>query len=79
MRRRSWPGWRPRQPPRRRSCCACPAGSCWREIASELGVSANTVKTDVSAIYRKFGVGTRPEAIARARELGLLGGGAWER
>jgi LuxR family maltose regulon positive regulatory protein len=46
-----------------------------REIASELGVSANTVKTHVSSIYRKLAVGSRGEAVARARELGLLGGG----
>lgn len=46
-----------------------------REIAGELGVSANTVKTHVSAIYRKLAVGSRSEAVARARQLGLLGGG----
>ncbi len=46
-----------------------------REIAGELGVSANTVKTHVSAIYRKLDVGSRTEAVARARELGLLGSG----
>jgi LuxR family transcriptional regulator, maltose regulon positive regulatory protein len=47
-----------------------------REIAGELGVSANTVKTHVSSIYRKLDVGSREEAVARARELGLLGGGS---
>lgn len=58
-----------------------PSSLSKREIASELGVSANTVKTHVSAIYRKLAVGTRSEAVARARELGLLGGGlssVWE-
>lgn len=46
-----------------------------RDIAGELGVSANTVKTHVSSIYRKLAVGSRGAAVARARELGLLGGG----
>ena len=43
------------------------------EIAQELGVSRNTVKTQVAAIYRKVGAPTRPRAVARSRELGLLG------
>ncbi len=43
-----------------------------REIAAELYVSHNTIKTQIRSIYRKLGVGTRAEAVARARELGLL-------
>jgi LuxR family transcriptional regulator, maltose regulon positive regulatory protein len=43
-----------------------------REIASELSVSVNTVRTHIQGIYRKLGVITREEAIASARELGLL-------
>jgi LuxR family maltose regulon positive regulatory protein len=43
-----------------------------REIAGELYVSHNTVKTQVRSIYRKLGVATRADAVARARELGLL-------
>lgn len=43
-----------------------------REIADELYVSHNTIKTQVRSIYRKLGVATRAEAVARARELGLL-------
>jgi LuxR family maltose regulon positive regulatory protein len=42
------------------------------EIAGELFVSVNTVKTHVRSIYRKLGVGSRREAVARARDLGLL-------
>jgi LuxR family maltose regulon positive regulatory protein len=42
-----------------------------REIAAQLYVSHNTVKTQVRSIYRKLGVATRAEAVARARELGL--------
>jgi LuxR family transcriptional regulator, maltose regulon positive regulatory protein len=37
-------------------------------------VSVNTVRTHVQAVYRKLGVATRAEAVAQARELGLLPG-----
>jgi LuxR family maltose regulon positive regulatory protein len=43
-----------------------------RQIASDMYVSANTVKTHVKAIYRKFGVMSRSEAVAIARTHGLL-------
>jgi LuxR family maltose regulon positive regulatory protein len=43
-----------------------------RDIGRELYVSLNTVKSHTRAIFRKLGVSTRPEAVARARELGLL-------
>jgi LuxR family maltose regulon positive regulatory protein len=43
-----------------------------REIAGELYVSFNTIRTHVSVIFRKLGVTSRAEAVARARELGLL-------
>jgi LuxR family transcriptional regulator, maltose regulon positive regulatory protein len=42
------------------------------EIAQELELSSNTVKTHTRAIYRKLAVSTRPAAVTRARELGLL-------
>ena len=42
------------------------------EIASELYVSVNTVKTHVKSIYRKLDVTGRREAIRKARELHLL-------
>ena len=43
-----------------------------REIAGELFVSANTVKTHCSAIYRKLAVSDRKAAVQTARDLGLL-------
>ncbi|HMN99337.1 MAG TPA: LuxR C-terminal-related transcriptional regulator [Miltoncostaeaceae bacterium] len=43
-----------------------------REIAADLFVSHNTVKTQMRAIYRKLGVATRDDAVATARERGLL-------
>jgi LuxR family maltose regulon positive regulatory protein len=43
-----------------------------REIADELYVSVNTVKTHVKHLYAKLAVQTRRQAVERARELGLL-------
>jgi LuxR family maltose regulon positive regulatory protein len=42
------------------------------EIAGELFVSVNTVKTHVKSIYRKLDVSSRREAVARARQLRLI-------
>jgi LuxR family maltose regulon positive regulatory protein len=42
------------------------------EIARELYVSVNTVRTHIQGIYRKLGVASRGEAIATAREHRLL-------
>jgi LuxR family transcriptional regulator, maltose regulon positive regulatory protein len=42
------------------------------EIASQLFVSRNTVKTHVASIYRKLGADKRGEAVERARSAGLL-------
>ena len=43
-----------------------------RDIAGELFVSTNTLKTHLSHIYRKLDVSSREGAVARARVLGLL-------
>jgi LuxR family maltose regulon positive regulatory protein len=43
-----------------------------REIASELQLSFNTIKTHTRNIYRKLGVAARAEAVTRARELSLI-------
>ena len=42
------------------------------EIAGELYVSHNTVRTHISHVYAKLGTHTRAETVARARALGLL-------
>src|SRR6266536_871171 len=43
-----------------------------REIGSKLYISLNTVKGHVRSIFRKLGVATRANAVARGRELGLI-------
>ena len=48
------------------------AGKSNREIAAALVVTLNTVKKHSSHIYGKLGVNGRTQAVARARELGLL-------
>jgi len=42
------------------------------EIAGELYLSHNTVRTHITHLYAKLGTHTRAEAVARARALGLL-------
>ena len=44
------------------------------EIAAELLLSPNTVKSQAGSIYRKLGVTSRSQAVARSRKLGLLDG-----
>jgi DNA-binding CsgD family transcriptional regulator len=41
------------------------------QIAAELYISPNTVKTHLRRLYRKLGVATREEAIRKARSLGM--------
>jgi LuxR family maltose regulon positive regulatory protein len=42
------------------------------EIANDLYLSVNTVKTHLRHLYAKLGVNRRAEAVERARALGLL-------
>jgi NarL family two-component system response regulator LiaR len=43
-----------------------------REIATQLFVSENTVKTHCSRAYEKLGAARRTQAVRRGKELGLL-------
>lgn len=49
-----------------------PGSLSQREIAAELYVSFNTVRTHTRVIFSKLGATSRAEAVERARELGLL-------
>jgi LuxR family transcriptional regulator, maltose regulon positive regulatory protein len=49
-----------------------PTHLSFREMGGRLYVSANTVKTQAQAVYRKLDASSRSEAVARARSLGLL-------
>jgi LuxR family maltose regulon positive regulatory protein len=44
------------------------------EIGAELFLSPNTIKSQAYSLYRKLEVTSRSQAVARSRELGLLGG-----
>jgi LuxR family maltose regulon positive regulatory protein len=43
-----------------------------QEIARQLYVSLNTVKTQQRSLYRKLGADDRHSAVERARNMGLL-------
>jgi LuxR family transcriptional regulator, maltose regulon positive regulatory protein len=49
-----------------------PTDLSYAEIAAQRFVSVNTIKTQLSGIYRKLGVSTRAGAAERSRRLGLL-------
>ena len=48
------------------------AGKSNKEIAQKLGVSPNTIKTQVASLYQKLEVQRRTQAVQRARELALI-------
>ncbi len=49
-----------------------PAPASLRELAADLFVTPNTLKTHLRAIHRKLGAESRDEAVIRAREGGLI-------
>lgn len=48
------------------------AGRSNKEIAQKLGVSPNTVKTQVASLYQKLAVQRRTQAVQKARELAII-------
>jgi len=48
------------------------AGKSNKEIAQKLGVSPNTVKTQVASLYQKLQVQRRTQAVQKARELAII-------
>jgi len=48
------------------------AGKSNKEIAQKLGVSPNTIKTQVASLYQKLEVQRRTQAVQKARELALI-------
>lgn len=47
-------------------------GCTMQQVARRLGISPRTVETHVAKLYRKLGVRTRAQAVARAAQLGLI-------
>jgi len=51
-----------------------PADDGAAEIADQLFLSPHTVKSQAMSIYRKLAASSRSQAVAYARQLGLLEG-----
>jgi DNA-binding NarL/FixJ family response regulator len=51
---------------------ALSAGLSNKEIARELGVSPNTIKTHVTRLFEKLDAHRRTDAINKARQLGIV-------
>jgi LuxR family transcriptional regulator, maltose regulon positive regulatory protein len=50
-------------------------GYTYEQVGIALGMSGNTVRTHVRAIYEKLGVSSRTEAVLSALQLGLIRAG----
>lgn len=48
------------------------SGLRYDDVATELAISVNTVRTHVRSIYEKLGVGSRTKAVMSAMRLGIL-------
>jgi DNA-binding NarL/FixJ family response regulator len=48
------------------------AGESNKEMAQRLGVSPNTIKSQLASLYQKLQVQRRTQAVRRARELALI-------
>jgi LuxR family maltose regulon positive regulatory protein len=68
---RAWPGG-PLTEGETRVLRYLPTHMSAAEIAAELYLSANTVRTHLRHLYRKLGAHSRHEAVQRARAIGLL-------
>jgi len=49
-----------------------PSGMSFPEIAREMFLSPNTIKSEAYSIYRKLGASSRSQAVTRSRDLGLI-------
>lgn len=59
---------------RERAIVGCiAAGKSNKEIARELGVAPETIKTHIKRIFQKLSAETRAQAVVRAQSLGMLG------
>lgn len=47
-------------------------GATYADMAADLVLSENTVKTHISSLYNKLGAGRRSQALSSARTMGLL-------
>ena len=65
----------PLTPAERRVLDLLPTHLTDARMAEQLFVSRNTVKSHVKSLYRKLEVSSRADAVARAREMGLLSAG----
>lgn len=66
------PGWTPLTARQREILALVARGRSNAEIAGELRVGVETVKTQLNRLFRKLDVHTRAQAVAVAQELGII-------
>ena len=57
------------------SLCSAYPDNATIELSKQLGISSSTLRNLLSGAYLRLGVRTRPAAIAKARQLGLIPAG----